>query len=298
MADKPFVPIPVEVNTNKDTFVPIPFDPKTDRNSTGSILYEIADNIIGFDDGYDTMVERVTKPIGEAGEGLISGGIGILEGIGGLVSLVPDLVVGSDIGGAIDRGGDKLRESLDINPEGIAGKGTEFVTQYLAPGLGAVNIASKVGKAAKAIPKTKSQKLGQFVKDGAIFAGVETIVADDQASTVIGDWLGFDPAKTTDLIGLEGREAAMYRLLNKAKIFKIEEGLNAKTSNPGKLPPFKKRVIARLKRATAVGVKNMPTITPKLAAKITILKETVNPSIEPCLPSKIAKSTNSPKKGA
>tara|TARA_R100000700_G_C3178025_1_gene153523 strand:+ start:837 stop:5177 length:4341 start_codon:yes stop_codon:yes gene_type:complete len=219
MADKPFVPIPVEVNTNKDTFVPIPYDPKTERNPTGSILYEIADNIIGFDDGYDTMVERVTKPIGEAGEGLISGGIGILEGIGGLVSLVPDLVVGSDLGGAIDRGGDKLRESLNINPEGIAGKGTEFVTQYLAPGLGAVNIASKVGKAARVVPKTKSEKFGQFVKDGAIFAGVETIVADDQASTVIGDWLGFDPAKTTDLIGLEGREAAMARLLNKAKIF-------------------------------------------------------------------------------
>ena len=219
MADEPFVPIPVEIKTSEDTFVPIPYDPKTERNPTGSILYDIADNVIGFDDGYDTIVERVTKPIGEAGEGLISGGIGILEGIGGLVSLVPDLVTGTEFGNAIDKGGDRLREQLGIDPEGVAGKGAEFVTQYVIPGLGAVNLASKVGKAAKVVPKTKMEKFGQFVKDGAIFAGVETIVADDQASTVVGDWLGFDPAKTTDLIGLEGREAAMYRLLNKAKLF-------------------------------------------------------------------------------
>ena len=77
MADKPFVPIPVEVNTSEDTFVPIPFDPKTDRNPTSSILYEIADNVIGFDDGFDTFGERITKPIGEAGEGLVSGVIAV-----------------------------------------------------------------------------------------------------------------------------------------------------------------------------------------------------------------------------
>ena len=188
-------------------------------NPDRSAIDMVVDNIVGVDDGVTSLGEFITKPIGEAGEGFVSGVIGILEGIGGLASIVPDMVTGSDIGGAIDRGGDKLRESLDINPEGLAGKGTEFVTQYLAPGLGAVNIASKVGKAAKAVPKTKMGKLGQYVKDGAIFAGVETVVADDQASTVIGDWIGFNPMKTTDLIGLSGREAAAQRLLNKAKIF-------------------------------------------------------------------------------
>ena len=100
----------------------------------------VVDNIVGVDDGVTSLGEFITKPIGEAGEGFVSGVIGILEGIGGLASIVPDMVAGSDIGGAIDRGGDKLRESLDINPEGLAGKGTEFVTQYLAPGLGAVNV--------------------------------------------------------------------------------------------------------------------------------------------------------------
>ena len=146
MADKPFVPIPVEVNTSEDTFVPIPFDPKTDRNPTSSILYEIADNVIGFDDGFDTFGERITKPIGEAGEGLVSGVIGIGEGIGGLVTLVPDLAIGTEFGNAIDRGGDRLREQLGIDPEGAEGTFAQGIDQFGVPGLAAASADRKDSK--------------------------------------------------------------------------------------------------------------------------------------------------------
>ena len=194
--------------------------------------YYVVDSILGLDDGVDTLAERLTKPIGEAGEGLVSGVIGIGEGIGTLASIIPDFAAGTDVGNLITKSADKMRDVLGIDPEGIAGKGTEFVTQYLAP-LGA---AAKIGLIGRSVTQTvddvaklatkkpvkklsKGERLGNYVKDGMWFAGIETAVADDDANTIIGDWIGFDPFKTSDLVGQTGRDAAIARAGNKLKLF-------------------------------------------------------------------------------
>ena len=76
--------------------------------------YYVVDSILGLDDGVDTLAERLTKPIGEAGEGLVSGVIGIGEGIGTLASIIPDFAAGTDVGNSITKGADKMRDLLGM----------------------------------------------------------------------------------------------------------------------------------------------------------------------------------------
>ncbi len=112
----------------------------------GRTGYAIADNIIGFDDGVDTFGERVGSGFREAGEGVGSGAIKAAEGIGTTVALVPDIALGTEYGDAITESSEALRDALGLDPEGIAGKGAEIITQFVAPGGLAAKLVSRAAK--------------------------------------------------------------------------------------------------------------------------------------------------------
>ena len=109
MAD--FVPSPVK------TFVPSPVD----------------DGKQFYDDTY----------IGELGEGVVSGIIGIGEGLAGLGAMGVDLVADTNYGDQVTEAAEAARDALGLDPEGILGKGAEIVTQFVVPGLGAAGLVAK-----------------------------------------------------------------------------------------------------------------------------------------------------------
>ena len=170
--------------------------------------------------------------LGELGEGIASGIVGIGEGVIGLGATVVDLAAGTEYADKVTAGAEAIRDVAGLDPKGFIGKGSEVITQFVAPGLG---VASKVGKMSKAArakkglastPLTKAERFGLAVKEGAAFAATEAFVSTDNTTT-IGDWINFDPTKTTELIGLEGREKALARLTNRIKVAGESAGLGA-----------------------------------------------------------------------
>ena len=188
MAD--FVPSPVK------TFVPSPVD-------DGKQFYD------------DTA-------IGEIGEGIVSGVIGIGEGLAGLGALAVDVVADTNYGDSVTEAAEAARDALGLDPEGILGKGAEIITQFVVPGVG---VASKVGKAAMAARKlagktgamTKAERFALAGKELAAAGAVDAAVTTDGMTTV-GDWVDMGPTQTSDLIGLSGREKALARMGNKLKV--------------------------------------------------------------------------------
>ena len=85
----------------------------------------------------------------EAGEGVVSGGIGIIQGLAETVSLIPDLTLGTNFGKSVTDFANELRNKGGIDPAGVVGKVTEAVVQFGIPGITAANIVSKAGRVAR-----------------------------------------------------------------------------------------------------------------------------------------------------
>ena len=96
-------------------------------------------------------------------EGVGSGLIGIPQGILELGASVVDLAADTDYASSVTAAANKLREAAGIDPVGLVGKGTEVITQFVIPGLGAASAVSKVSKFSKAGRLRKAVKDGQIV---------------------------------------------------------------------------------------------------------------------------------------
>ena len=123
--------------------------------------------------------------LGELGEGVVSGGIGIVEGLFGLGAMGVDLVADTNYGDTVTETAESIRDTLGIDPEGFIGKGAELVTQFVVPGIG---VASKVGKAAMAAraarglantPLTKAERFGLAAKELAAAGLTDAAVSTD-----------------------------------------------------------------------------------------------------------------------
>ena len=161
--------------------------------------------------------------VGEVAEGVLSGGIGIAEGVAGLIAAGVDVVADTNYGDSVTEAAESARDALGLDPEGFLGKGAEIVTQFVVPGIGA---ASKVGKLAQAsraarglakTPMTKAERFALAGKELAAAGAVDAAVSTD-GMTTIGDWVDMGPTQSSDLIGLSGREKALARLGNKLKL--------------------------------------------------------------------------------
>ena len=160
--------------------------------------------------------------VGEIGEGIVSGIIGIGEGLAGLGAIAVDVVADTNYSDSVTEAAEAARDALGLDPEGILGKGAEILTQFVVPGVG---VASKVGKAAMLARKlagktgamTKAERFALAGKELAAAGVVDAAVTTDGMTTV-GDWVDMGPTQTSDLIGLSGREKALARMGNKIKV--------------------------------------------------------------------------------
>ena len=123
MAD--FVPIPID-SSNTETFVPKPVGEQDQQ----------------FYDG---------TAVGEIGEGIVSGVIGIGEGLAGLGAAAVDIVADTNYGDKVTELAESARDTLGLDPEGFLGKGAEIVTQFVVPGVGAAAKAGKLYKSYKGV---------------------------------------------------------------------------------------------------------------------------------------------------
>ena len=161
--------------------------------------------------------------VGELGEGVVSGVIGIGEGLAGLGAAAVDIVADTNYGDKVTETAEAARDALGLDPEGFVGKGAEIVTQFVVPGIGA---AAKVGKmaqaarAAKGLAKTPMTKAERFTLAGKELAaaGVVDAAVSTDGMTTVGDWVEMGPTQTSDLIGLSGREKALARIGNKLRV--------------------------------------------------------------------------------
>jgi len=243
--DDPFADLPMASNQNvsSDPFADLPMAPGTsasDRGRTligdtgiapvdyvteklGQVGYAVADNIIGFDDGVDTTGERLGSAVGNVAEGIGSGFLGAVEGVGTTVALLPDVAFQTEYGDKITRGMESLKETLDLTPEGFLGKGAEIVTQFVVPGGLAAKAVSSAAKGYRLkrglekVPLTRGQKFGLAAAELAAAGVADAAVSTDGMST-IGDWAETGYTQTEDLIGLSGREKALARLRNKLRL--------------------------------------------------------------------------------
>ena len=161
--------------------------------------------------------------VGELGEGVVSGIIGIGEGLAGLGAMGVDIIADTNYGDQVTEAAEAARDALGLDPEGFVGKGAEIVTQFVVPGLGAAGLVAKgakVARAAKGLAKTPMTKAERFSLAGKELAaaGVADGAVSTDGMTTIGDWVDMGPTQTSDLIGLSGREKALARLGNRVKV--------------------------------------------------------------------------------
>ena len=71
-------------------------------------------------------------------EGFGSGLIAIPQGVFETGASLIDLAAGTNYTEAVTKAGNAIRDALDIDPTGTAGKLTEGITQFAIPGLGNV----------------------------------------------------------------------------------------------------------------------------------------------------------------
>ena len=101
--------------------------------------------------------------LGELGEGIASGFIGIGEGVAGLGAALIDVVADTNYGDKVTEAAESARDALGLDPEGFLGKGAEIVTQFVVPGIGAAAKAGKVYKSLKGVTDTsKMSKADRF----------------------------------------------------------------------------------------------------------------------------------------
>jgi hypothetical protein len=194
---------------------------KQDSPESGIIdpFKKISSNVDPEDDGKQFYDDTA---VGEIGEGIVSGVIGIGEGLAGLGAAAVDIVADTNYGDKVTELAESARDTLGLDPEGFLGKGAEIVTQFVVPGIG---VASKVGKAAmtarklagKTGPMTKAERFQLAGKELA-YAGLVDAAVSTDGMTTVGDWVDMGPTQTSDLIGLSGREKALARIGNKLKV--------------------------------------------------------------------------------
>jgi len=163
--------------------------------------------------------------LGELGEGIVSGASKVVEGVAGLASIVPDVVLGTNYGDKVTETAENFRDSLGIDPTGVVGVGAEVVSQFVYLPVKAASLAGKGYMAARALrkgkaastPLTKGERFALASKQLGAAGLAEVAVATD-GTTTIGDWVEMGPTQTEDLIGLHGQEKALARLGNRAKI--------------------------------------------------------------------------------
>ena len=166
----------------------------------------------------------------EIGEGIISGGIGIGQGIGETVASFYDLIADTNYASDVTKSGNDLRKYLGVDPTGFAGKTAEIVTQFAVPGLGAAAAVSKFSKAGKLVdrltkaslkgkktPSTTGARFALGAKQVAAAGAADALVATDGITT-IGDFFEGGPTQTNQEIGLKGRQEAARRITNKLKL--------------------------------------------------------------------------------
>lgn len=195
-----------------------------------------------FDTTSETSSILETKPsestyegfFTEAREGVVSGLIGIPQGIIELGASAIDLAADTDYATDVTEGFDRLRQNLGVDPEGTFAKILEVGTQFVVPGgfaISAVSKGSKLGKLAAATKAkrasigaeggiaslTTAQKFGLNAQKAAAAGLVDAAVATDDITT-IGDFFEGGPTMTNQEVGLKGREEALRRLGNKFKI--------------------------------------------------------------------------------
>ncbi len=147
----------------------------------------------------------------EIGEGIASGLLAIPQGILELGGSAVDLVADTNYAQNVDDMFAGIRAAGGLDPVGTAGEVAEVITQFVVPGLG---VASAVGRLGALSNVSKTARAA--AQAGA--AGVTDAVVSTNGTTTIGDFFGGGPTQTTDLIGLEGREAAAARIGNKLKV--------------------------------------------------------------------------------
>ena len=187
-------------------------------------------------------------------EGIGSGLIAIPQGVAETGASLIDLAAGTNFTEAVTRAGNSVRDALDIDPTGTAGKVAEGLTQFAIPGIAAANIVSKGSRLAKIArgqpelrgkqsifdkfrgkrrgrqigedlgraPKgrelnlTKSQKFGEAARQIGAAGLADALVSTDGTQT-LADFFEGGPTQTKETLGLEGRELAAARLYNKVK---------------------------------------------------------------------------------
>ena len=200
------------------------------QGDSTQVVSEPSEDLLDFSDLPEFIQNREGDEEGtitEIGEGIVSGLIGIGQGIGELGASAIDLIADTDYASDVTESADALRDALGVDPEGLAGSIAEIGTQFVLPGLGAASAVSKASKlgrlatAARAKPglvnMSRSQKLALGAQQAAAAGAADAIVATDNIRT-IGDFFEGGPTMTDREIGLSGREEAARRILNKAKI--------------------------------------------------------------------------------
>lgn len=190
-----------------DLFKGLIDDPVADESLTEDSLFE------GLVDG---TVMAPAQPeqestVQEIGEGVASGLLAIPQGILELGGSVVDLAADTNYAQEVTDFFEGIRAAAGIDPEGAAGEITEVLTQFVVPGLVAAGLVSKLGRV-----KNMTNLARKASQVGA--AGVTDAVVSTAGNTTIGDFFESGPTQTTDLIGLEGREAAAARIGNKLKL--------------------------------------------------------------------------------
>ena len=180
----------------------------------------------------------------EAVEGVLSGGIGAVQGIAELGASGIDLIADTDYSSKVTDAADDLRRGFGkvpglravfgeegLDPTGVVGTTTELITQFAVPGLGAAGAVSKLSKAgrlqkalrsgkATALPGqglTKTERLSLGAQQVVAAGLADAAVATDGTHT-IGDFFEGGPTQTDKEVGLSGREEAVRRLVNKVKV--------------------------------------------------------------------------------
>jgi hypothetical protein len=235
-------------------------------------------------------------------EGIGSGLIAIPQGILELGASAVDLVADTDYASSITEAANKLRDVAGIDPEGLIGKGSEAIVQFVIPGLGAAGAVSKLSKANRykkllkkntGMTKAPPPRPGQIVPaaniPGPLSAGekvalgaqqlaaaglVDAAVATD-GTTTIADFFEGGPTQTNQEIGLSGRQEALRRLTNKLAIgaetgaltLAVPAALSATAKGTSKVlteTPVVKDVV----RGTAAGVKKAGEAVGQSMAKL------------------------------
>jgi hypothetical protein len=185
----------------------------------------------------------------EFGEGVVSGLIAIPQGIAELGASLIDLAADTNLSKSVTETADEIRTQLGVDPEGLAGKLTETITQFVVPGIGAASAVSKVSKLGKLARSgatvSKSQRVGLLGQQVAA-AGVADAAVSTDGITTIGDFFEGGFTETDRTVGLDGRDEALRRIGNKFKV-------GAETSLiVGSLPTVFKGVKEGLKGTTAL----------------------------------------------